>query len=204
MSAIAARLARAFPQTNARLGITVRPLLDKVVVGNARHAARADGDGDFRAADCLRERREYTAGARLGPAAGDRLRDRDRRQPRACHAAAADREPAARGGGRDRRPGCWPPGAFSGCSALLPPGSLPRQQDVGLDCPRLPDGRASRRSSLGCATGLAPALQLRRGLHRSAQDGAKGATEGGQRSASGALLVAGEVTLALVLLVGAD
>ncbi len=56
----------------------------------------------------------------------------------------------------------------------------------------------------GVATGLVPALQLLRTSITSAfQDGSKGATEGSARKHVRGLLVAGEVTLALVLLVGA-
>ena len=45
LTAIAARLERDHPRTNTGIGITVEPLLDKVVCRHPRHAARADGDG---------------------------------------------------------------------------------------------------------------------------------------------------------------
>ena len=56
----------------------------------------------------------------------------------------------------------------------------------------------------GIAAGLAPALQLlKTSLTGAFQDGSKGATEGTRRKRFRSLLVAGEMTLALVLLVGA-
>ena len=87
--------------------------------------------------------------------------------------------------------------------AMLPPGSLPRQQDVSLDV-RVFGAAALATLIAGVATGLVPALQLSRsGLSSAFQDGARGATEGPGRKRVRGTLVTGEVTLALVLLVGA-
>jgi putative ABC transport system permease protein len=87
--------------------------------------------------------------------------------------------------------------------ALLPPGSLPRQQDVGFDI-RVFAVAAAATVVCGVVTGLAPAAPLTsRGLTSTLLDGAKGATEGGRRKRLRTVLVASEVALALVLLVGA-
>ena len=87
--------------------------------------------------------------------------------------------------------------------ALLPAGSLPRQQEVSLDI-RVFVVAAMAALITGVATGLVPALQLARtSISRGVQDGSKGATEGSGRMRIRSLLVTGEVTLALVLLVGA-
>ena len=63
--------------------------------------ARPDARRRPRAADRLRQRREHAAGARVGPAEGDRHPPRDRREPAPARAAAALRE--RRDGGARRR-----------------------------------------------------------------------------------------------------
>ena len=87
--------------------------------------------------------------------------------------------------------------------AMLPPGSLPRQQDVGLDV-RVFGIAAIATLIAGLTTGLVPALQLvRTSISSAFQDGSRGATDGSGRKRVRSTIVTGEVTLALVLLVGA-
>jgi putative ABC transport system permease protein len=87
--------------------------------------------------------------------------------------------------------------------AMLPPGSLPRQQEVAFDV-RVFAVASLATVTAGILTGLVPALQfVRTGLTGVLQDGGKGATESVGRKRIRGLLVAGEVMLAVVLLVGA-
>jgi putative ABC transport system permease protein len=87
--------------------------------------------------------------------------------------------------------------------AMLPPGSLPRQQEVGLDL-RVFGVALVAALVAGLATGLAPAVHLARTtLTAVFQEDSRGATESGGKRRLRGLLVACEVTLALVLLVGA-
>ena len=68
--------------------------------GGAHSAAGPLGRGGVRAAHCGRQRRESPAGARFGPAAGDRDPPRDGCRTCPSRAAAAHRKRAARAGGR--------------------------------------------------------------------------------------------------------
>ena len=86
--------------------------------------------------------------------------------------------------------------------SLLPPGSLPRQQDVGFDL-RIYLAATLATVIAGVVTGLVPALQIARPQLSAVFQGARGATEGAARTRMRRLLVAGEVALAFVLLVGA-
>jgi predicted permease len=87
--------------------------------------------------------------------------------------------------------------------AILPPGKLPRQQEVGFD------GFTFFFAFLvtlltGVIAGLTPAWQLSRSdLNENLKEGGRSATEGGARRHTRSLLVACEVALSLVLLVGA-
>ena len=77
---------------------------------------RADGRGDVRAADRVRQRRESAAGARRGARARAGRARGARRQPLAAGAAAARREPGARGGRRARSASASRSSASSCCS----------------------------------------------------------------------------------------
>ena len=85
--------------------------------------------------------------------------------------------------------------------SLLPPGSLPRQQEVGFDL-RVAAAAAMAMLVATVVTGLVPGLQIVR-PSLVAAFGARGATDGAGRGRLRGLLVASEVALALVLLTGA-
>ena len=202
MTRIAAELERAYPGSNAGLGITVRPLLDKVVSGirgtliallimvtfvlliacaNVANTLLARASG---------RQREMAVRTALGAGRARVMRQLlTESLLLACAGAAVGLVFAVWG--------------INWLLALLPPGSLPRQQEVGLDV-RVFGVAALAALVSGLTTGLVPAIQLARTSISSAfQDGAKGATEGSGRKRMRSLLVTGEVTLALVLLVGA-
>ena len=61
--------------------------------------------------------------------------------------------------------------------SLLPPGSLPRQQDVGFDL-RIYLAATIATVIAGVVTGLVPALQIARPQLSAVFQGARGATEG--------------------------
>jgi predicted permease len=202
MSAIAGRLATAHPQTNTDVTITVRPLLDKVVSGirgtllallamvafvlliacaNVASALLARASG---------RQREVAVRAALG---ASRVRLARQMLVECLLLSAA---------------GCVAGLALAywgvhGLIAALPPASLPRQHDVAFDL-RVFGAGAIAALAAGIAAGLVPALQLLRGgvagiLH----DGSRGSTEGAGRARFRSALIAAEMTLALVLLVGA-
>jgi putative ABC transport system permease protein len=202
MSAICARLAHDYPATNAGARITVTPLLDKAVAGirstlvlllalvacvlliacaNVANALLARAAG---------RKREIAIRLAVGASRTDIVRQ----------LLTESLLLAALGSIAGLACATW---GVHALIAALPPGSLPRQQDVSFDT------RVFLAASLatlvsGLATGLAPALQIvRHTVARGFQDNSRGATEGrGGRRARG-LLVAGQVALAVVLLADA-
>ena len=202
MSGLAARLELAHPDTNTRLGITVLPLLDKVVSGirstllalmamvtfvlliacaNVANTLLARASG---------RQREIAVRTALGAGRAQVIRQLLTESVLLAVVGAIAGLVLAIWGIR------W-------LLAVLPPGSLPRQQDVGLDV-RVFGIAAIATLIAGLVTGLVPALQLvRTSISSAFQDGSRGATEGSGRKRVRSTLVTGEVTLALVLLVGA-
>ncbi|HVW06186.1 MAG TPA: ABC transporter permease [Vicinamibacterales bacterium] len=202
MSAICARLARDYPATNANLQITVTPLLDKVVAGirptllllmtlvvfvlliacaNVANALLARASG---------RQKEIALRIAMGAGRADIIRQLlTESLLLATLGALAGLLCAAWG--------------VHALLATLPPGSLPRQQDVGFDV-RVFAVASIATLLTGVVTGLTPALQLfRDNVTAVFQESSRGATEGRGRMRIRNLLIAGEVTLALVLLVGA-
>jgi putative ABC transport system permease protein len=202
VSALASQLERTYPETNTGLGITVRPLLDKVVSG-IRGTLLA-----------LMAMVTFVLLIACGNVANTLL----------ARASTRQREMAVRtalGAGRTHLVRqllsesllLAVVGAMAGLACanwgiawlldMLPPGSLPRQHEVGLDVGVFAITAAATIVT-GVVTGLVPALQLMRpNISTAFQGESKGATEGSGRKRIRSLLVAVEVTLALLLLVGA-
>jgi predicted permease len=202
MTAIAARLERSYPDTNTRLAITVRPLLDKVVSGvrptlvalmamvtfvlmiacaNVANTLLARASG---------RQREIALRTAIGASRFDVVRQLLTESVMLAALGAVAGVVFATWG-------------VDWLLAALPAGSLPRQQEIGFDT-RVFTTAALMTLAAGTITGLVPALQVLKGSLISAlQDGAKGATEGGGRKRLRGLLVTTEVTLALLLLAGA-
>ena len=202
LAAIAARLEREHPHTNTGLSITVRPLLDKVVSGirgtllalmcmvtfvlliacaNVASSMLARASG-----------RQQEVAVRLALGAGSWRLIRQLLTESLLLAAAGACVGLALAAWSVR----W-------LMALVPPGSLPRQQDVSFDSGVYLAATAATLIA-GMVTGLVPALQIvRPTLLTAFQAASRGSTDGGDRKRARSLLVAAEVALALVLLVGA-
>jgi predicted permease len=202
LNGIASRLERDYPQTNTGVGITVRPLLDKVVAGIRPTLVALMGMVTFvlliacaNVANTLLARasgrqREIALRVAIGAGRTDVLRQM----------LTESLLLAIAGAGGGLLLAYW---GVDWLLAMLPPGSMPRQQDVGLDT-RVLLVTAGATILAGLGTGCVPALQAMRNSVASAfQDGGKGTTESGGRKRTRSLVVAGEVALALVLLVGA-
>ncbi len=202
MSAIAGRLAAAYPQTNTNIGITVRPLLDKVVSGirptlmalmgmvtfvlliacaNVANALLARASG---------RRREIALRTAMGASRGRVLRQ----------LLTESVLLAVLGASAGVLISFW---GVNWLLAVLPAGSLPRQQEITIDL-RVLGAALTATLFAGTVTGLVPAMQsIRTSLVEAFQDGAKGATEGVGRKRLRSALVTVEVALALILLAGA-
>ena len=94
--------------------------------------------------------------------------------------------------------------AFAGVRALLAlgPARMPRAAEIGIDLPILAFNLALSIVA-GLALGLAPAIQGSRGIARTLSGMGRGNTGGRRSTRARAVLVAAEVGLSLVLLVGA-
>ena len=202
MSGLASQLERTYPQTNTGRRITVRPLLDKVVSGIRSTLLALLAMVTFvlliacaNVANTLLARaagRQREIAVRTALGAG-RLRVVRQLLTESVLLSAV-------GAVAGMLFAIW---GINWLIALLPPDSLPRQQEVNLDV-RVFGLAAVATLISGLATGLVPALQLMRTSISSAfQDGSRGATDGSGRKRTRSVLVAGEVALALVLLVGA-
>jgi putative ABC transport system permease protein len=199
VAAITARLEAEFPGTNN--GVTVRPLID-VVVGDVRPAllvllgavgfvllVTCANVAHMLLARAAARQKEIALRAALGASRGRLLRQLLTESLVLALAAGGAGLLLARGGIR-------------ALVALGPPG-LPRLETVVLDGRVLAFALAVSLAT-GFAFGLVPALQAtRRDLGDSLREGERGSTEGGGRGGLRSVLVASEMALALVLLVGA-
>jgi predicted permease len=203
MTAIAARLERSHPETNTRLGVTVRPLLDKAVSGIRPTLLALMAMVTFvlliacaNVANTLLARassrqREIAVRAAIGAGRGAIVRQLLTESVLLAVLGAAAGVVFAKWGVQ------W-------LLSALPAGSLPRQQEIGFDS-RVLMAAALATLAAGIATGVAPVLQiLKVGLITALQDGGKGVTEGAGRKRLRGVLVTAEVTLALLLLAGAS
>ena len=199
---IAARLASAYPATNARLGIEVVPLHEKVVgairptlllLGATAALVLLVACVNVASLQLVRgsaRQRELAVRAALGAGRGRLARE----------LLAESLIVSAAGGVLGVLLAAW---AVGWIGTLLPPGSLPRQPEIGLDAAVLAVATAAAALSALLA-GLAPAVPLSRvPVHDALRDGARGATEaaGGRRLRRALLAV--ELALAMALLAGA-
>jgi len=201
-SAIAARLATTFPDTNARLGISVIPLRDKAVA-NVRPTLwlLAATVGFVLLIACVNaaslqivrgtaRQRELAVRAALGAGRG-----------RLVSQTLIESVLLSAAGGAIGLSGAM--FAISWIAPMLPRSSLPGQDALGFDTGVSLFAVAIVALS-GALAGIAPAWHLSRtSVHDSLQDGSRGATEGtrGRQMRRGLLGV--ELALALALLAGA-
>jgi putative ABC transport system permease protein len=202
VSAIAARLAAAYPATNARLGVEVVPLHEKVVgavrptlllLGATAALVLLVACVNVASLQLVRgsaRQRELAVRAAFGAGRGRLVRE----------LLAESLLLSAAGGALGVLLAAW---AVSGIGSLLPPGSMPRQAEIDLD-PTVLAVAAGAAAISALLAGLAPALQLSRAsVHDALRDGARGATEGAGGRRLRRLLQAAELALAMALLAGA-
>jgi putative ABC transport system permease protein len=202
MSAIAARLERDYPATNTGVSIKVQPLLDKAVAGIRGTLLALLGMVVF----VLLISCANVASAMLARASA-RQQDTSVRLALGAtpwrivrHGLSESVLLSVAGAVCGLGLAIW---GVRSLTAWLPPGSLPRQQDVGFDVSVYV---ATTVATLAAAviTGLVPAVQaVRPNLVAALQEGGRGSTDGGLRRSLRSLLIAAEVALALALLVGA-
>ena len=200
MDTVFARLARQYPEIKD-WGIRLLTFYDWFV---AKELADGVVDparrGGVRSADRLRECREPAALAGGVAAEGDRGEDGDGREPRPARAATADREPGV--------------SVLGGAAGLLAPHGLSAPINAGITPEPAAHSRKSRWTPRCCclpwvtlATGLlfgmAPAwFAAKADLNTVLKQGGRSST-GGARPLLRSALVAGELALATMLLIGA-
>ncbi|MGI8745878.1 MAG: ABC transporter permease [Bryobacteraceae bacterium] len=202
MDAVARRLAADFPKTNAKLGISVVPLHEKVVgavrptllillatVGFVLLIACANV-ANLMLTRAMARRKEIALRLAIG---ASRLRLIRQLLTESLLLASL-------GGAAGLILARW---GVSLLTRILPVASMPRQQELGLDSTAFLFALVMTIVT-GLVSGLAPALQLSRsGLNEDLKERSRGSTDGAGRQRTRGWLVTAEVALALVLLSGA-
>ena len=202
LSTIAARLERDYPATNTNVAITVRPLLDKVVSNVRGTLIALMAMVTF----VLLIACANVANALLARASG-RQRETAIRVAIGASRARLMRQMLTESlllAGTGALVGLMlATAAIDWLRALLPADSLPRQATVALDV-RVFAAAALAAVATGVITGLLPAVSMLRATTSAAfNDGARGSTDGARPKYVRGVLVAGEVALALALLISA-
>jgi predicted permease len=202
MDAVAKRLEELYPETNAKLGITVVPLLEKVVrsvrptllvllgaVGFVLLIACATV-GNLMLARAVARRKEMALRLAVGAQRADLIR-----------IAFTEAFLLAIGAGVGAiLLSNW---AVAFLGVMLPPGSIPRQVEIGFDWVALLFAGAITLLSAVLA-GIVPGLQaMRVDLNTDLKEGGRGSTHAAGRIGTRSALVAVEVGLSLVLMAGA-
>jgi putative ABC transport system permease protein len=202
MDTVASRLAAAYPDTNFKLGISVLSLREKVV-GQVRSTLlillgavafvlliACANVSNLLLTRAIARRKEMALRLAVG---ASRLRLIRQLLTESVFLAAL-------GGGAGFLLARW---GVTLLIAMLPKGSLPRQQELGIDATVFAFTLLLSIAT-GFIFGLAPAFQVSRSdLNENLKQGGRSLTGGaGQRRAQ-SLLVAAEVALALLLLIGA-
>jgi predicted permease len=199
LSAIAARLAEAYPKSNARHGVVIEPLAG-AIVGNVRPTLlvllgavgfvlliACTNVANLLLARFTRRRKELATRLALGAA-----------RARVVRQLLTESAVLSLAGGFVGLAIAW-----LGTRAVLAavPGGLPRMESVGMDGWVLAFTLGLSLAT-GVVFGLAPALQVSAtDLHETLKEGSRGSSTGHRRLRS--VLVASEVAAALVLLAGA-
>jgi putative ABC transport system permease protein len=202
MDAVASHLAEQYPQTNAKLGISVVPLHEKVVtavrptllvllgtVGFVLLIACATV-GNLMLSRSVGRRREMALRLAVGARRADLVRI----------TMIEVLVLAGFGAVGGILLGGW---AIDILAAMLPPGSIPRQAELGFDRTALLFGAAAAIVSAVLA-GILPSIQATRAnLNSDLKEGSRGSTQGGGRIRSQSVLVTAEVAFSLLLMAGA-
>ena len=202
MDAVAGHLAELYPQTNAKVGISVVPLHEKVVhsvrptllvllgtVGFVLLIACATV-GNLMLGRAVGRRKEMAVRLAVGARRNDLIR----------MALIEVLLLAAIGGVAGVLLGDW---AVAVLNAMLPPGSIPRQAELSFDgIALLFAGTVTAISAL--LAGVIPSMQAARAdLNADLKQGNRGSSQGTGGSGTRSVLIAAEVALSFVLLAGA-